>query len=70
MAVKVIKPPKDKKVYRHTCTRCGAQLEYNEDDVKTSFWWECYNIKAFADYINCPACQNSTTIRKYYKDYL
>ena len=70
MAVRVVKQVEDKKVYKHTCICCGAQLEYNEDDVKTYFWWESYNIKAFTDYINCPACQNNTTVRRYYKDYL
>ena len=39
---------------RHTCDECGAELEYDKEDVHIG-WMGC-------EYVTCPACDNETMV--------
>ena len=39
---------------RHTCDNCGAELEYDKEDVYIG-WMGC-------EYVTCPACNSETMI--------
>ena len=57
--IRVIKVIKYGKKRRTTCGNCGALLEFELDDissVKTG-------MNEFEQYIRCPACDESVTVR-------
>ena len=39
---------------RHICDECGAELEYNKEDVHIG-WMGC-------EYVTCPACDKETAV--------
>lgn len=39
---------------RHTCDNCGAELEYDKEDVHIG-WMGC-------EYVTCPACDKETAV--------
>lgn len=66
MTVKVIETKPDASVVkRKVCRECGATLEYVPRDVKTRSWTDYGGGASGEEYITCPNCHKTVTLRSW-----